>query len=76
MKPRSKTMDVLQHLQLYKTITSLEAIKLYRATRLSAIIYKLKKRGYNIVTESQKFRDVYGHGGVYGIYHYLENEEK
>lgn len=44
----SKTQKVLQHLITRKSITSWEAIKLYRATRLSAIIYTLRKRGYII----------------------------
>lgn len=44
----SKTQKVLRHLITRKSITSWEAIKLYRATRLSAIIYTLRKRGYII----------------------------
>lgn len=44
----SKTKKVLFHLQNHKSITSWEAIKLYKATRLSAIIYVLRKRGYEI----------------------------
>ena len=75
-KERSKTADVLHHLQVNKKITSLEAIKLYRATRLSAIIYNLRRRGYNISTEYKPFKDIYGHSARYGIYHYLEKEEE
>lgn len=41
---------VLEHLKSGKSITSLEAINLYGATRLADIIFKLKKRGYNIVS--------------------------
>lgn len=44
----SKTQKVLFHLQNHKSITSWEAIRLYRATRLSAIIFVLRKRGYEI----------------------------
>lgn len=43
---------VLQHLQEHGSITSLEAIKLFGATRLSAIIYNLRhNEGHKIVTE-------------------------
>ena len=42
---------VLEHLQTHGSITSLEAIQLYGATRLSDIIFNLRKRGYQIITE-------------------------
>tara|TARA_Y100001963_G_C6483828_1_gene310201 strand:- start:11 stop:238 length:228 start_codon:yes stop_codon:yes gene_type:complete len=45
---KGKTGKVLNHLQQYKSITSWEAITLYRATRLSAIIYRLKQDGFDI----------------------------
>ena len=45
---------VLEHLKRNGTITSLEAIDLYGATRLSGIIYNLKhKDGYNIISEDK-----------------------
>ena len=40
-KKFNKTEKVLEHLKEYGTITSLEAIDLYGATRLSAIIFNL-----------------------------------
>lgn len=49
----SKTQKVLRHLVTLKSITSWEAIKLYKATRLSAIIYNLRKRGYMIISEPE-----------------------
>jgi hypothetical protein len=45
----SKINQVLMHLQK-KPITSWEAITKYRATRLADIVFKLRKRGHNIVT--------------------------
>ncbi len=47
---KSKKSEVLRHLQEKGSITSLQAIELYGATRLSGIIFKLKKEGYNIIT--------------------------
>ena len=44
----SATDAIKWHLKNYGHITSLQAIKLYGATRLADIIYKLKKQGYNI----------------------------
>ena len=49
----TKFDQVTQHLVEYKTITSWEAIKLYGATRLSAIIFKLRDRGYQIESISE-----------------------
>ena len=47
----TQTADVLAHLEKYGSITSMEAIKLYGATRLSDIIFRLRRRGYTITTE-------------------------
>ena len=47
----SSSIDAIKwHLKNYGHITSLQAIKLYGATRLADIIYKLKKQGYTIHT--------------------------
>ena len=67
-KKINKTQLVLKHLQQYGCITSLEAIDKYGATRLSSIIYNLRKRGYNIITESLPFVDRYGTKSNYGKY--------
>ena len=40
---------VLEHLKTKGSITSLEAFRLYKATRLSGIIYRLRDK-YNIST--------------------------
>ena len=47
----SKTKNVLEHLKAKGSITSWDAINLYHATRLSAIIFILKGRGHEITTE-------------------------
>lgn len=63
----NKTNLVLIHLQEKKSITSWEAIQLYHATRLSAIIFNLRQRGHNITTQM-----VYEKRMNYGIYHYAD----
>lgn len=76
MRGNSKTFNVLTHLKEHKKITSMEAIKLYYATRLSAIIYNLRhKYHYDISTEMVDSLDRYGHKIRYGVY-WLENDSK
>ena len=48
----SQREQVLTHLKKGFSITSWEAIHQFRATRLSAIIYDLRKAGYTIITEN------------------------
>ena len=50
----SKTQEnqILNHLKKHKFITSWEAIQEYRITRLSARIYELREKGYQIVTKN------------------------
>lgn len=47
----TQTDAILEHLEKHGHITSLEAINLYGATRLSDIIYRLRRRGYMIISE-------------------------
>jgi hypothetical protein len=46
----TKINKVKSHLQSMGSITSWQAISLYRATRLSAIIFILRKNGWNITS--------------------------
>lgn len=72
-KKLNKTEKVLEHLQTYGCITSLEAIELYGATRLSDIIYRLRNRGLNIDTIDLPFIDRFGTKSTYGKYVLVEN---
>ena len=56
----SLTDRVLAHLWDYGEITSWEAIKMFGATRLSAIIFNLRKRGFNIENEWEHTTNRYG----------------
>lgn len=62
---RTQLNSILLHLQKKKKITSWEAIELYGATRLAAVIYQLKDYGYNIETHM-------AHKGNkrWAVYHY------
>ena len=46
---------ILEHLQTYGSITSLEAIEKYKCTRLSHYILLLRKDGYKIDNEEIPF---------------------
>ena len=53
----TKTKKVKEHLENKGNITTWEAIQKYGATRLSAIIFNLRKRGYNINNNWQEELD-------------------
>ena len=64
---------ILQYLKEFGSITSWEAIKEFGATRLSAIIYNLRNKGYNITTSYKSAKNRYGDAVTYGIYELKEN---
>lgn len=64
----TQTEMVLWHLQDYGSITSWEAIEEYGATRLSAIIYNLRKAGYPITMKLKPTKNRYGETIHYGKY--------
>jgi hypothetical protein len=66
---KTKIGLVMSHLNRYGSITSLKAIDAYGATRLSNIIFCLKKRkGVNIETISIDMVDNCGNKGTYSKY--------
>lgn len=50
MKPQCK--DTLEYMEMTGSISSLEAIHDLGITRLSAVIFDLKKQGYKIATKT------------------------
>ena len=71
----NKTKEVLKHLQTYGTITSIEAINLFGATRLSAIIFNLRRKGYNIISIDKVTTDKYGHRVPYSEYKLVQGNQ-
>lgn len=53
----TKFQQVKEHLENYCTITSWQAIQQYGATRLSDIIFRLRKQGYDIQTKTECAKD-------------------
>ena len=72
MEKMNKHKAVLQHLQSKGSITSLEAFELYGATRLSAIIFNLRRKGYDIITEDVTGKDRYGSSMTYAKYRLIQ----
>jgi len=69
----SSNIDAIKwHLKNYGHITSLQAIKLYGATRLADIIYKLKKQGYTIHTTDLEFTTRFGRKTTVAKYLYFK----
>lgn len=66
----NKHQLVRDHLLEHGSITSWEAINHYGATRLSAIIFDLRKKGYDIRTIMREETDRYGNTCQYANYVY------
>lgn len=77
MEKLTQTHMVLRHLKDHKQgLTSWEAIKEYGCTRLSAVIYLLKKRGYNIAKDTVYSRNRYGNPVHFARYYLVKGEIK
>ena len=64
----SQKAKVLNHLQNHRCITSMEAFAKYGVTRLSAIIFNLRKEDYLIKTTSVTRRNQEGNSCTYAEY--------
>lgn len=65
----NKTLAVKNYLEEKGEITSMDAIKKFGATRLSAIIYNLRHNyGMNIINRTNKIKDRFGHICYYDTY--------
>ena len=56
----TKTGAILRHLKRYGSITEPVARNKYHTSRLSAIIFNLRRQGYTIHTEMCTGRDEFG----------------
>jgi hypothetical protein len=68
MEKVTKQSLIQKHLTKKKSITSWEAIMLYKATRLSAIIHNMRKKGYDIATKDISSKDVNGNTCTFAKY--------
>lgn len=75
MEKTTQEKEVLDYLRKIGSITSWEAIVEFGATRLSAIIYNLRKKGYNIETNDVIVKNRYGNATVIAKYVLKEGGE-
>lgn len=65
---RTKQSDVLKYLQTHKRgLTQAMATDMFHTDRLSDIILKLRRKGYDIITIQEEGKDPYGKN-TYGRY--------
>jgi ABC-type sugar transport system ATPase subunit len=78
MEKLTQTKEIKEWLERGKTITSMQAFERFGATRLSAIIYQLRRNyGMNIVAESKEVKTRYGRKVIVAEYRYIpENIKK
>ena len=68
-KKRTQKSEILRYLMTHKRgITSIQAIELFGATRLSDIIFRLRKEGYDIINEPITKKNRYGHVVTFACY--------
>ena len=75
MEKTTQEKEVLDYLRKIGSVTSWEAIVEFGATRLSAIIYNLRKKGYNIETNDLIVKNRYGNATVIAKYVLKEGGE-
>ena len=68
----SQSKVVLKHLQSGKELSQLEATQKYGILRLGAIIFNLRKEGYNISTRLCHDPNRYGNASNYGVYKLIQ----
>lgn len=68
MERDTQKKRVLAHITKYGRITSNEAFTWYGITRLAAVIFMLRKDGYNIVTQDTTGENRYGETCRYATY--------
>lgn len=60
---------VLKELMSGKSVTSVQAFQKWGATRLSAIIFNIRKQGIPVITVMKETKTRYGHICKYAEYH-------
>lgn len=74
-KTLTQKQAILEHLKTIGNITSLEAFIEYGATRLSAIIYNLRKEGHLIIDRRETYETRYNKKVSVSRYYYVEEGE-
>lgn len=64
MDKMSQIQKVLEYMEAGHTITSMDAFRMFYVTRLSDIIFRLRKLGHRIITHREKSKG----GSTYARY--------
>lgn len=68
MSRTTQTSEIIKWLEGGNTLTQKQATEKFGSTRLSAIIFQLRKRGMNIKTIEKEGTNRYGGTCRYGVY--------
>ena len=60
MQLKGQQAAVLNYIKQHGSITSMDAFEHLGVTRLSAVVYNLKNKGYDIVSEPEQVKTRYG----------------
>lgn len=69
----SQITVILEHLKTGKELNPLEALSKYGVYRLGAIIFLLKREGYDIRSRLENYEKPSGKKGHYAVYRLEEN---
>lgn len=69
----TQTLAILKYMQTHKGITSMQAFEEFGATRLSGIIFRLRKQGYHIISVDHKTTNRFGGVVVYTEYQLIKD---
>lgn len=67
---------VLDYMRIFGSISSLEAFKDLGVTRLSAVIYELKRKGVAITSTTEYVKNRYGEPVHFSRYMVAQNENQ
>ena len=72
-KADSQITLVLEHLKSGKELNPKEALSRYGTFRLGALIFDLRREGYNIISRREDYEKPSGKRGHYAVYRLEEN---
>lgn len=75
MSKLTLTDRVIEYMEEHGSITTMEAFQYIGATRLSDIIFRMKKDGFSIKTETVKSKNRYGDPVKYAKYSFVEGSK-
>lgn len=74
MNKMNQRQRVLAYIKKFGSISSMEAFQDLGTTRLSAVIFDLRKKGYPIASRTEKVKNRFGETVYFSRYFMLEDE--